>query len=167
MALAPIPTVDATFFTGNGTLKSPTGLASSGDFIFVGSGASGPVTPTTPTTSTNTVKAFNGITGTPFPGKPANFDFFGSGAGGITNGIEGVSFDPAGNLYVSALFDNKVVKFDNAGTLVAANFAIRAAAFPSRPATRSGPMATFMSAAATATRFCAMMARPATSLMLS
>ena len=114
---------DATFFTGANTLKLPTGLAFSNGFVFVGSGTNGPITANAPLSSTNTVKAFNAVTGAPFPNKPANGDFFGAGAGGITNGIEGVSFDAAGNLYVSAFFDNKVVQFDNTGTLLNANFA--------------------------------------------
>ncbi len=101
--------VNPTIFIGNG-LAQPTALAFRNGNIYVGSGTGG----------TNNVKAFNAVTGAPVGN---NGDFTNSTAGGITNGIEGIAFDGAGNLYVSAVSDNKIVKFDNQGGVVTANFA--------------------------------------------
>ena len=93
--------------------------------IFVGSGSNnpGPVSAANPSSSSNSVKVFSAFTGALVPGGLPNGDFFVAGTGGITNGIDDVAFDTAGNFYVTALSDNKVVKFDSTGNLVNDNFA--------------------------------------------
>jgi hypothetical protein len=92
---------------GASGLAKPTGLAYRFPYIYVGSGADAALTAGQTSGSTNTVKRFDARTGAP-AGTNANFTI----GGGITNGIEGVTFGPNGNLFVSALFDNKIVEFN-------------------------------------------------------